>query len=67
MKEKCSQWEKTKIAISVTGEVKSGKSSFINVIRGLDDDAEGAAEVDTFECTKTPTPYEYPNNNLITL
>ena len=67
MKEKCSQWEKTKIAIGVTGEVKSGKSSFINVIRGLDDDAERAAEVDTFECTKTPTPYEYPNNNLITL
>ena len=67
MKEKCRQWEKTKIAIGVTGEVKSGKSSFINVIRGLDDDAEGAAEVDTFECTKTPTPYEYPNNNLITL
>ena len=51
----------------MTGEVKNGKSSFINVIRGLDDDAEGAAEVDTFECTKTPTPYEYPNNNLITL
>ena len=67
LKEKCSQWEKSNIAIGVIGEVKSGKSSFINVVRGLDDNAEGAAEVDTAECTKTPTPYEYPNNKLITL
>lgn len=67
LKEKCSQWEKTKIEIGVIGAVKSGKSSFINAVRGLDGDAEGAAKVDTGECTKTPTPYEYPNNKLITL
>lgn len=46
--------------IAVTGESGTGKSSFINAIRELDNDEEGAAKTGVTETTTEPTPYEHP-------
>ncbi|XP_018410105.1 PREDICTED: interferon-inducible GTPase 1-like [Nanorana parkeri] len=49
------------VNIAVLGESGSGKSTFINVIRGLDDDeVEGAAKTGVVETTKYPTAYPHP-------
>ncbi|CAH3143457.1 unnamed protein product, partial [Porites evermanni] len=53
------------VNIAITGESGSGKSSFINTIRELDDDDDGAAPVDVLECTREPTPYDHPTNSNI--
>ncbi|XP_068098098.1 interferon-gamma-inducible GTPase 10-like isoform X1 [Hyperolius riggenbachi] len=53
--------ENTPLHIAVTGEAGAGKSTFINVIRGLEDDEEeGAAKTGVVECTTEPTPYPHP-------
>uniref|UniRef100_A0A8C8SB69 IRG-type G domain-containing protein n=1 Tax=Pelusios castaneus TaxID=367368 RepID=A0A8C8SB69_9SAUR len=57
----------TKLNIAITGESGSGKSSFINAMRGLKDDDEGAAKVDVTEATMKPTPYPYPNHSNVTM
>ena len=67
LKRKCDEWKKAKITIGVIGESHSGKSSFINTIRGLKSGEPGAAPVKYRECTRQPTPYEYPKNPLVTL
>ncbi|MCI4378841.1 hypothetical protein PGIGA_G00220870, partial [Pangasianodon gigas] len=46
--------------IAVTGESGAGKSSFVNAIRGLDDDDEGAAETGVTETTTEPECYDHP-------
>ncbi|CAM2108018.1 unnamed protein product [Caretta caretta] len=46
--------------IAVTGEAGSGKSSFVNAIRGLGDRDEGAAATGVIETTKEPTAYPHP-------
>ncbi|XP_072518110.1 interferon-inducible GTPase 1-like [Salminus brasiliensis] len=46
--------------IAVTGETGAGKSTFINSIRNLDDDDEGAAKTGVVETTEEPTPYQHP-------
>ncbi|KAM9114289.1 uncharacterized protein ACDP82_019025 [Pangshura tecta] len=46
--------------IAIMGEVGAGKSSFINAIRGLEDDDEGAAVVGIMEMTKAPIAYSHP-------
>ncbi|XP_062398770.1 interferon-inducible GTPase 5-like [Sardina pilchardus] len=46
--------------IGVTGNTGAGKSSFVNAIRGLSADDEGAAETGVTETTQTPTPYPHP-------
>ncbi|XP_044847445.1 interferon-inducible GTPase 5-like [Mauremys mutica] len=50
----------TKLNIAITGNSGSGKSSFINAIRSLNDDDRGAAETGVTETTKDPTPYPHP-------
>ena len=67
LKKKCDGWKETKINIGVVGESHSGKSSLINELRGLKPWDKGAAKVNNRECTKVPTPYEYPKNSLVTL
>ena len=67
LKEKCDEWKNTKITIGVIGESHSGKSSFINTMRGLRSGDPGAAEAKNRECTREPTPYAYPKNSLLTL
>ncbi|TTZ70353.1 Interferon-inducible GTPase 5 [Bagarius yarrelli] len=46
--------------IAVTGESGTGKSSFINAIRELNSDDEGAAKTGVTETTTEPTSYEHP-------
>ncbi|XP_075047731.1 interferon-inducible GTPase 5-like [Mixophyes fleayi] len=58
--------DNTHLTIAVTGETGAGKSTFINAIRGLDDDDEGAAETGVVECTAKPTPYTHPNYKKVT-
>ncbi|XP_077312858.1 interferon-inducible GTPase 5-like [Lithobates pipiens] len=51
----------TPLNIAVTGESGAGKSTFINAIRGMeDDDEEGAALTGVVETTLNPTPYNHP-------
>uniref|UniRef100_A0A8C3I9H4 IRG-type G domain-containing protein n=1 Tax=Chrysemys picta bellii TaxID=8478 RepID=A0A8C3I9H4_CHRPI len=50
----------TKLDIAITGNSGSGKSSFINAIRSLNDDDRGAAETGVTETTKDPTAYPHP-------
>jgi hypothetical protein len=38
-----------------------GKSTFINCLRGLEAEDEGAANVGVVETTNEPTPYEHPD------
>ncbi|XP_046843674.1 uncharacterized protein LOC124437786 isoform X2 [Xenia sp. Carnegie-2017] len=59
-------FEKMKINLAITGIAGTGKSSFINVVRGLKDYDDGAAPVGTTQMTKEPTPYLHPNyKNII--
>ncbi|KAK3525821.1 hypothetical protein QTP70_010322 [Hemibagrus guttatus] len=53
--------------IAVTGESGTGKSSFINAIRDLDSDDEGAAKTGVTETTTDPTPYKHPTMPNVTL
>ncbi|KAM7138212.1 uncharacterized protein RBU57_016755 [Macrochelys suwanniensis] len=54
-----------KINIAITGNTGSGKSSFINVIRTLNDDDRGAAE--TGRAEKKKTPYSHPKHPNVIL
>ncbi|XP_053397897.1 interferon-inducible GTPase 1-like [Mercenaria mercenaria] len=49
--------------IAVVGNSGTGKSSFINSIRGLKAKDPGAAEVGVNETTVTCVPYKHPLNN----
>nr|XP_005313970.1 interferon-inducible GTPase 5-like [Chrysemys picta bellii] len=60
-KESLEMVDKITINIAVTGEAGSGKSSFVNAIRGLGDDDEGAAETGVNETTMEPTAYPHPS------
>jgi len=51
--------------VAVTGNSGVGKSSFINAIRGLDADDEGAAEVGVTETTAEIKSYSHPNNPML--
>ncbi|XP_061453678.1 interferon-inducible GTPase 5-like isoform X2 [Rhineura floridana] len=53
--------------IAVTGESGSGKSSFVNAIRGLGDDEEESADTGVVETTKVPTPYPHPKHPNVTV
>ncbi|XP_039368409.1 interferon-inducible GTPase 5-like [Mauremys reevesii] len=49
----------TKLSIAITGNSGSGKSSFINAIRSLNDDDRGAAKTWVKEMTDKPTAYPH--------
>ncbi|XP_075696494.1 interferon-inducible GTPase 5-like [Rhinoderma darwinii] len=51
--------------IAVTGESGSGKSTFINVIRGLNDEEEGSAKTGVVETTMVPLPYLHPHHRNV--
>ncbi|XP_018410106.1 PREDICTED: interferon-inducible GTPase 5-like [Nanorana parkeri] len=60
--------ENAPLNIAVTGESGSGKSTFVNAIRGLDDDEEeGAAKTGVTETTMEPKAYPHPQCNNVTL
>lgn len=62
LKKTLMEWRELPLNIAVTGNSGTGKSSFINAIRGLTGDDEGAAEVGVTETTSKPTPYAHPSN-----
>ncbi|XP_069804158.1 interferon-inducible GTPase 5-like [Dendropsophus ebraccatus] len=51
--------------IAVTGESGSGKSTFINVIRGLNDEEEGSAKTGVVATTMYPTAYSHPHHRNV--
>lgn len=65
MLSKLNDWKSQQINIAICGLSGSGKSSFINTIRGLSAEDEGAAHVDIVECTTACTPYQHPNHPLL--
>ncbi|XP_028404172.1 T-cell-specific guanine nucleotide triphosphate-binding protein 1-like [Dendronephthya gigantea] len=62
---KLEDWKDVVINIAITGNSGAGKSSFINAIRGLGNDDEGAAETGPTETTTDPTKYPHPTNSKI--
>ncbi|XP_034531389.1 interferon-inducible GTPase 5-like [Notolabrus celidotus] len=59
--------ENIPLTIAVTGQSGSGKSTFVNAIRGLMDGDEGAAPTDVIETTMEVTPYPHPNFPNVTV
>jgi len=59
------KWKNVPLNIGIIGNSGTGKSSFINAIRGLKADDVRAAAVGVNETTTTPTPYAHPNNPLL--
>ncbi|XP_076733710.1 interferon-inducible GTPase 5-like isoform X2 [Maylandia zebra] len=53
--------------IAITGETGSGKSTFVNALRGLSNGDEGAAPAGVVETTSEVTPYPHPNYPNVTL
>uniref|UniRef100_A0A3Q0RQZ4 IRG-type G domain-containing protein n=1 Tax=Amphilophus citrinellus TaxID=61819 RepID=A0A3Q0RQZ4_AMPCI len=54
------QQKNTPLNIAITGESGSGKSTFVNVFRGITDEDESAAPTGPVETTKEVTPYHHP-------
>ncbi|XP_077065547.1 interferon-inducible GTPase 5-like [Siphateles boraxobius] len=59
-KETSGQFLNVSLDIAVTGKTGSGKSSFVNLIRDLSDDADGAAPTGVTETTLKRTLYKHP-------
>ncbi|XP_050013838.1 interferon-inducible GTPase 1-like [Alexandromys fortis] len=57
----------TPINIAVIGESGAGKSSFINALRGVGPEDEGAADVGVVLTTIERTPYKHPQNKMLIL
>ncbi|XP_047466202.1 interferon-inducible GTPase 5-like [Mugil cephalus] len=56
----------TRLDIAITGESGSGKSTFVNAFRGIDNKDEGAAPTGCVETTTEVTPYPHPNYPNVT-
>ncbi|KAG9470292.1 interferon-inducible GTPase 5-like [Eleutherodactylus coqui] len=59
--------ESAPLNIAITGESGTGKSTFVNAIRGMDDEEEGAAPTGVVETTKEPMPYTHPQYPNVTV
>lgn len=53
--------DSTPLNVAVTGESGSGKSSFINALRGIGHEEEGAAKIGVVETTMERYPYKHPS------
>ncbi|XP_046843675.1 uncharacterized protein LOC124437787 isoform X1 [Xenia sp. Carnegie-2017] len=58
-------WKNVQIHLAITGNSGTGKSSFINAVRGIKAYEEGAAEVGVTEMTSKVTKYSHPDNDNI--
>ncbi|XP_026156200.1 interferon-inducible GTPase 5-like [Mastacembelus armatus] len=58
---------KIPLNIGITGESGSGKSTFVNAFRGIDNRDERAAPTGCVETTSEVTPYPHPNYPNVTL
>lgn len=66
--ENLEQLDNIKLDIAITGESGSGKSTFVNVLRGIeDDDEEGAATTGVTETTMVATQYPHPKHPNVSL
>ncbi|XP_040276258.1 interferon-inducible GTPase 5-like isoform X3 [Bufo bufo] len=64
LSESLKEIENAPLNIAITGESGTGKSTFVNAIRGMDDEEEGSARTGVVETTNEPMPYphlQYPN------
>ncbi|XP_043849860.1 interferon-inducible GTPase 5-like [Dromiciops gliroides] len=52
--------ENVRLDIAITGGAGSGKSTFVNALRGLGDEDQGSAKTGTVQPTLDPTPYPHP-------
>ncbi|KAM4015288.1 LOW QUALITY PROTEIN: uncharacterized protein ACNLHF_001941 [Anomaloglossus baeobatrachus] len=59
--------ENAPLNIAITGESGTGKSTFVNAIRGMDDEEEGSAKTGVVETTGKPTPYNHPQYPNVTV
>ncbi|XP_016045500.1 interferon-gamma-inducible GTPase 10-like [Erinaceus europaeus] len=59
--------EKAPIDIAVTGETRAGKFSFINALRGVRPEEEGAAETGVVKTTVERVPYKHPKFPSVTV
>ena len=60
-------WKELPLKIAVTGESGSGKSTFINTVRGLYPSDKGAAKAGTTQQTLEIKSYPHPNNRNLLL
>ncbi|XP_068194777.1 interferon-inducible GTPase 5-like [Antennarius striatus] len=67
VKECLEKAKNTPLNIAITGESGSGKSSFVNGFRGIDDWEENAAPVGCVETTTQVTKYPHPSYPNVTL
>ncbi|XP_063353847.1 interferon-inducible GTPase 5-like [Pelmatolapia mariae] len=67
IKELLDKERNTPLNIAITGESGSGKSTFVNAFRGMDNREEGAALTGVTETTSEVTPYPHPNYPKVTL
>ncbi|XP_025718495.1 interferon-gamma-inducible GTPase 10-like [Callorhinus ursinus] len=58
--------ENAPLDVAVIGESGTGKSSFINALRGLSYEEEGSASVGVVETTMKKTPYQHPKYPNVT-
>nr|CBY66032.1 TPA: interferon-gamma-inducible GTPase IFGGC1 protein [Choloepus hoffmanni] len=58
--------ENASLDVAVIGESGTGKSSFINALRGLSPEEEGSASVGAVETTLKKTPYKHPKYSNVT-
>ncbi|XP_046843662.1 uncharacterized protein LOC124437779 [Xenia sp. Carnegie-2017] len=65
IRDQIESWENTEINLAITGDSGTGKSSFINAMRGLKAYEKGAAPVDVTEVKILPTEYVYPEKNNV--
>uniref|UniRef100_A0A8C0XXJ9 IRG-type G domain-containing protein n=1 Tax=Castor canadensis TaxID=51338 RepID=A0A8C0XXJ9_CASCN len=59
--------ENAPLSIAVTGETGSGKSTFINALRGVGHEENGAAATGAVETTMVRTPYQHPKFPNVTI
>ncbi|XP_050786295.1 uncharacterized protein LOC127038016 [Gopherus flavomarginatus] len=59
--------QNTMRSIALLGKTGAGKSSFVNAIRGLGDEEEGAAKTGVVETTMVPTSYQLPKQPNVTI
>jgi len=64
-RKKRDEWKVVPLNVAVIGNSGVGKSSFINAIRRLDADDEGAAPVGVTETTMEPRGFEHPDNPML--
>jgi len=66
LKSKRDEWKDVPLNVAVIGVSGVGVSSFINAIRGLTADDEGAAPVGVRETTNEARSYQHPDNPKLT-